>query len=457
MPESRDPVYPVLLAGGMGTRLWPVSRQLYPKQLVRFIGKESLVQATIKRLIPLVDPRNIRIVCGREHAHEIARHMRDVGVPPESGMIKEPCGRNTAPAILLAVLTVLKEVDDAILCIFPADHVIRNVGAFHEKAAAAIELAKKGYIVTFGIKPHYPETGYGYIEGADPIAEGALRIKRFVEKPDPATASQYVAAGRFYWNSGMFTFKASVMKAEFCRLQPELLTRMVEMVAGDGAPSLESYRRLENISIDYAVTEKTAKGVVLPSDFGWSDIGSWKSLYDFIAKDDHRNVALGDIIARNTSDSFIMGQSRLVAVNNIRNLAVVETADAVFVSDLERSRDVKSIVEELKAAGRQEYYQHGTVYHDWGSITTLEHGKSYAVDRLEILPGFTMAPAGDSESILHLVVVAGRVTVTAADQPHALKTGESTVVSGKDRVRVENSADRPASVIRVKLNGAGTP
>ena len=286
MNKKFERVYPVLLAGGTGTRLWPVSRQLYPKQLVKFIGEDSLVQITIKRLTSLLDPKNIRIVCGEEHVHETARHMEEIGIKSNGKIIGEPCGRNTAPAILLAVFYVLKKEKDAILCIFPADHVIKDIKGFHTKLESAIRLAESDYIVTFGIKPHYPETGYGYIEGTQQVAEGALKIKRFVEKPDARTAKDYVTAGNYFWNSGMFTFKASVILEEFKRHQPEIFQSMQEMVVKKDRVTYQEYGKLPDISIDYAIMEKTVKGVVLPSEFGWSDIGTWKSLYEFLPKGD---------------------------------------------------------------------------------------------------------------------------------------------------------------------------
>ena len=227
MTESASSVYAILLAGGTGTRLWPVSRQLYPKQLVKFIGDDSLVQSTIKRLSPVMDSEKVRIVCGEQHYHETARHMQGIGMQADGKIICEPSGRNTAPAILLAVLHILNVEKDAVLCVFPADHVIGNIERFHERLAAAIRLANRGDIVTFGIKPHYAETGYGYVEGDAAVSEGALRVKRFVEKPDRKTAQQYIKAGNFFWNSGMFAFKASVIMDEFRTWQPDLLDTII--------------------------------------------------------------------------------------------------------------------------------------------------------------------------------------------------------------------------------------
>ncbi|MGD2028628.1 MAG: mannose-1-phosphate guanylyltransferase, partial [Desulfobacterales bacterium] len=241
-------VYPILLAGGSGTRLWPVSRELYPKQLVKFMGNDSLIQSTIQRLISSLDVENIRIVCGKEHVHEIARHVEEIGIRTDEKIIAEPCGRNTAPAILLAMLHILNRENDAVLCIFPADHVIRNAHAFHEKLLSSIRLAEMEFIVTFGIQPDYPETGYGYIEGADEIEEHALLVKRFVEKPDIETAKRYIEAGNFFWNSGMFTFKASVMMKELTLHQPELLKEMEQLDLSGNMVSQKDYERLPNIS-----------------------------------------------------------------------------------------------------------------------------------------------------------------------------------------------------------------
>jgi len=234
MADSAGNVYAVLLAGGTGTRLWPVSRELYPKQLVKFIGNDSLVQSTIKRLAPLLDLENVRVVCGEQHYHEIARHIKDIGISSQGKVIQEPSGRNTAPAILLAAFYLRHTVPDGIMCVFPADHVIGNIAAFHERLGAAIALAEQGYIVTFGIKANYPETGYGYIEAGGAVSESALRVKRFVEKPDRPTAEKYIDAGNFFWNSGMFAFKVAVVLEEFKKYQPQMLAAMEDIFAAGG-------------------------------------------------------------------------------------------------------------------------------------------------------------------------------------------------------------------------------
>ena len=453
MNKKFDRVYPVLLAGGTGTRLWPVSRQLYPKQLAKFIGEDSLVQATIKRLASLLDPENIRIVCGEEHAHETARHMEEIGIKSNGKIISEPCGRNTAPAILLAAFYVLKNEKDAILCIFPADHVIKDENGFHAKLESAIRLAERDYIVTFGIKPHYPETGYGYIEGAREVAEGALKIKRFVEKPDRQTAKDYLTAGNYFWNSGMFTFKASVILEEFKRHQPGIFQSMAKMVVKKDRVTNQQYEQLPDISIDYAIMEKTAKGVVLPSEFGWSDIGSWKSLYEFLPKGDYNNVIDGDVIARNTQNCFILGRDRLIATNYIKNMVVVETPDSVFVSDLDNSRDVKSIVENLQAGGRREYRQHTTVSQPWGNTTLLEKQNDYTVKRVDIYPGASAELEQEPLKIKHLSVISGSGRFESASGKRRLKKGQTILVSANEALKIENPGEEPLCVIEIEMDG----
>jgi mannose-1-phosphate guanylyltransferase/mannose-6-phosphate isomerase len=449
MIHSHLPVYPVLLAGGSGTRLWPVSRELYPKQLVRFIGDDSLIQSTIRRLSPVLESSRVKIVCGREHSLEISRHIESIGISATGNVISEPCGRNTAPAVLLALFEILRNESDAILCIFPADHVIQDIDSFHGKLASAICLAAADYIVTFGIRPGYPETGYGYIEGKTPISEGALSINRFVEKPDLQTARHYVDAGNYFWNSGMFAFKASVMAEEFKAFQPELYDQIKTLAAASGPLPLEGYQLLPNISIDVAVMEKTQKGAVLPSDFGWSDIGSWKSLYDFLPKDENQNVFNGDVIINDSHHCFVMGHERLIAANHLNNVVIVETPDSIFVSDIENSRDVKSIVTALKEKGRWECQQHTTASKPWGSLTSLETKDRYRVGRLIVYPGSTViVQAGPSESKT-LVIAGGLAGATLGPESRMLQAGESLYLAPDKQAVIENDRSDPLVMIQI--------
>ena len=451
MGDMADNVYAILLAGGTGTRLWPVSRQLYPKQLVKFIGDDSLVQSTIKRLSPVLNAESVRIVCGEQHFHETARHMQDIGLQPDGKIICEPSGRNTAPAILLAVLNILQAEGDAVLCVFPADHVIGDINQFHERLREAIRLADQGRIVTFGITPHYPETGYGYVEGGKAVSKDALAISRFVEKPDMKTARKYIQAGNFFWNSGMFAFKASVILKEFQEHQADLLARMKTMTDGAKTIARKDYDQLPNISIDYAIMENTDLGVVLPSDFGWSDIGSWKSLYDFLPKDDESNVIDGDVISNDTRGCFIMGRDRLIATNHLENMVVVETPDSIFVSDVDHSRDVKSIVARLKEKGRKEYHQHRTIHFPWGSQTLLEQKEGYAVYRLLVYPQSTLQVEVGDTAFMHLVATKGTANVGIGGKIQDLNQGRALTLSKPGSVNIDNQSDEPIWLIQVQL------
>jgi mannose-1-phosphate guanylyltransferase/mannose-6-phosphate isomerase len=449
MTDKATAVYAVLLAGGVGSRLWPVSRELNPKQLAKLAGKDSLIQTTVKRVLPVAAPEAIRIVCGQEHFHEVSRHLREIGVPPDGRIISEPCGRNTAPAILLAVLSILQKENDAIVCVFPADHVIGNEPVFHDRVRNAVLLADNGHIVTFGITPHYPETGYGYIQGGEKLPFGALKARRFVEKPDLETARNYIEAGNFFWNSGMFAFRASLILNEFDRYQSELLNSMKRLDMSAARCSAEDYGRLPSISIDYAIMENTERAAVLPSDFGWSDIGSWKSLYDFLPKNQDANVIEGDVMANDTRNCFIMAHDRLIATNRIESLVVVETPDAVFVSDLEYSREAKRIVGQLKERGREEHRYHRTLHHSWGTDTLLEKARDYNVHRLVIYPGSICTAPDEPALMRQWTAVGGGGRISKGREAQNFSNGVTVRAVPGETVSIENRDDQPLVVIQL--------
>lgn len=450
MADGNVDVYALLLAGGSGTRMWPVSRQLYPKQLVSFLGADSLVQSTVKRLAPVIAGDHVRVVCGREHVEETVRHLQQVGFSPDGCIISEPCGRNTAPAILLAVMHIRDQVAaDPVVCVFPADHVIRDNRKFHDKIATAVELAREGHIVTFGIQPTYPETGYGYIEAGDPVGRGGQQVRRFVEKPRLEVARQYLRSGNFFWNSGMFAFKVSVILEAFIHLQPVLYEQMGRIVSSAQTASLEAYCRLPNVSVDYAIMEKTDNCVVVPSNFGWSDIGSWKSLYDYCEKDGHGNVISGDVIFNETENCFIMAHDRLIAANYLRNLVIVETPNSVFVSGMENSREVKSIVEHSKAKGRKEFQQHRTVHHHWGSICELDRRQALGVERLELYGGAKLVIRAGKEQT-HLYVIGGEINVKLQGKEAVVPDGGSWDLPSGATGQVANLKNSPVTLIVVK-------
>jgi len=449
--EKKDHIFPVLLAGGSGTRLWPVSRELYPKQLVNFIDEDSLVQGTIRRLAPVLDRENVRIVCGQEHFSETGKQLSELGMRPEDKIIPEPCGRNTAPAILLALLNILREDADATLFVFPADHVIRDVDRFHDHLNRAASLADQGFIVTFGIKPTYPETGYGYIEGRDAVDRRALSIERFVEKPDRDTAAAYIRAGNFFWNSGMFAFKGRVMADEYRRLAPDMLQTMKALL-DKGRPIKEAeYQRLPNISFDCAIMENTSQGVVLPSDFGWSDIGSWKSLYDFLPKDADNNVIGGDVVVQHATNCFILGHDRLIAANHIDGVVIVETPDSVFVSDLEHSRDVKEIVGTLKHQRRREYKKHNAENHPWGRSTLLEDKDDLKIVKRYITPGSTYRESFRGDLLWHVLVVEGRGVFMLNGRRVSVERGYSESVVNPVRMSLENTSQAPLLILETRV------
>jgi mannose-1-phosphate guanylyltransferase/mannose-6-phosphate isomerase len=440
MTADNSMIFPVILAGGSGTRLWPVSRDQAPKQLAEIGGKGSFLQETIQRLHPALCLDNVRVVCGKAHCDESSAHLAAIGLTTDKKIIGEPVGRNTAPAILLAVLKILEQASimDALFFILPADHVIGDVTQFHARIHKATHLAQKGYLVTFGIQPDYPETGYGYIEARKPVPGGGLAIERFVEKPDMETARSYIETGGFFWNSGMFAFMGSAILNEFKRFEPDMLAKMKAIVTQGEPFAVAPYQDLPSISFDVAIMEKTSKGVVLPSDFGWSDIGTWSSLYDYMPKDEDGNVLAGDAILYNTKNSLIIAKSRLVAVNDISDTGIVETADAVFVSSLESSRNVKDIVSILKQQNRREYQVHLLETHAWGSIQYLEKTDELLVAKLLVKTNAAYRKNPHQPGRWHICLLSGDAQIDHAGKQHTLQPGNSLSLDVQSEVTIRN-------------------
>ena len=444
---SKLKLHAIILAGGSGTRLWPLSREEYPKQFSNIIGTDSLLQSTYKRLLHHFGQENISVVVGDNHKFEVNRHLKEININKSENIITEPLGRNTAPAILYGTLKILSNVDDALIFVFPADHVIEDAKAFETAIQGADLLAHEGFIVTFGIKPQYPETGYGYIEGGDPIEEGGFRIKRFVEKPDKEKATEYMNSGNYFWNGGIFAFKASTILDEFREHAPEI----VELLKSDNNIDETIYSKLPNISFDYAIMENTDRGAVLPVSFKWSDVGSWKSVFDFLPKENNNNVLKGDVVTRNSKNCLIQGDRRLIVANGLSDIAVVDTDDAVLISHIDHSSNVKSIVNELKENGRQESLSHHIVNKPWGYYLNLNTDDGYKVKKIVVNPGCKLSLQKHEHRSEHWIVSKGTANVINGDDTVIVKEKGSVFIPQQNVHRVENIGDTPLHIIEVQF------
>jgi mannose-1-phosphate guanylyltransferase/mannose-6-phosphate isomerase len=457
---------PVILSGGSGTRLWPLSRELYPKQLLPLVGKGTMLQETLARVADVEDVGSPIVVCNESHRFLVAEQVQEMGAHPQA-IVLEPVGRNTAPAVAVAAMAAVADLPDRnaadpLLLILPADHVIRNVQAFRAALAVGRKAAEEGKLVTFGVVPTKPETGYGYIRraGGPSSASGgfgpAYPIAQFVEKPDLATAKGYVESREYFWNSGMFLFRASTVLDELRSLAPTIYDACAQ--AFTAAKRDLDFTRLPakefgacpSDSFDYAVMEKTKHGVVVPLDAGWSDVGSWSALHEAIPGDHDGNVRIGDVLTADAQGCYLQSTSRLVAAVGLKDHVVVETKDAVLVAPKNRVQDVKELVGQLKKQGRYETSLHREVFRPWGSYDSIDSGQRFQVKRLTVKPGASMSLQLHHHRAEHWIVVAGTARITRGEETFLLEENQSTYIPLGTKHRIENPGKIPLHIIEVQ-------
>ena len=442
---------PVLLSGGSGTRLWPLSREAYPKQFLPLAGDDTMVQATWRRVEALADLAPI-VVANEEHRFLVAEQLRQVGAPVPA-ILLEPVGRNTAPAIAAAALQAMAGGADPLLLVLPSDHVVRDVAGFQRAVREASSAAEAGALVTFGIVPDAPETGFGYIQAE--AGDGLRQVLRFVEKPDAATARSYLDAGGYYWNSGMFLFRASRYLEELARFRPDIVdaVRAAHVAARHDGDFVrldkDAFSACPSDSIDYAVMEKTADAKVLPVDIGWNDVGSWSALWDVAERDADGNAHHGDVIAVDSRNSYAYAQ-RLVALVGVDDIVVVETDDAVLVARKDKVQEVKQVVARLKQEQRSQAVLHREVHRPWGSYDSVDNGGRHQVKRIKVKPGAALSLQMHHHRAEHWIVVSGTAKVTRGDETLLLSENESTYIPLGVKHRLENPGKVPLELIEVQ-------
>jgi mannose-1-phosphate guanylyltransferase/mannose-6-phosphate isomerase len=456
MAQKAGSIVPVILSGGSGSRLWPLSRKALPKQLLALAGPDTMIQATVGRARDEGFAAPI-IIAGQDHRFIIAEQLRAAGVG-NARIILEPAGRNTAPAAAVAALKVIEDDPEGLILLMPSDHVVGNPKAFQEAVALAAAAARTGALVTFGIKPAAPETGYGYIKAGVELGgvKGAFKVERFVEKPDRATAEKYLASGEYFWNSGMFLFSARAFLAEMERLEPGMLNFCRDAIA-------HAHRDLDFIrlgevaflacpsqSIDYAIMERTNHAAVVPADMGWSDVGSWQSLWEISPRDGDGNSILGDVVVQQAANSYIRSEGPLVAAVGVEDLVVVATKDAVLVSHRSASQNVKKIVEQLEAKSRDHHIYHTVVHRPWGSYESVDSGSQFQVKRITVKPGAKLSLQMHHHRAEHWIVVSGTAMVTCDDREFLLRANESTFIPQGSRHRLENPGKVLLQLIEVQ-------
>ena len=454
-------LYPVIMAGGSGTRFWPLSRQLFPKQLLRIMGEDTLIQQTMRRVVCASAPNRVLISTNPAQAESIRVQLSEWKEALAENFVLEPEGRNTAPAIALAALELVRRDPDAIMLVVPADHIVTGQRAFDAAVSLAATLAEQDYLVTFGIKPIRPETGYGYIRPNLKMTLGTERrlkghpVSRFVEKPNATKAAEYLKAGNYYWNSGMFVWRAATILDEIRRHQPALslgIERIGQLIqAGATRQAIDdAYRALTPVSIDTGVMERSKKAAIVPVSFQWSDVGSWGSLDEVAPKDKGGNVVIGRVVDIGSRRSIVYGDRRLVATIGLTDMVVVDTPDATLVCPKSRAQDVKQLVEILKKQNAPEHLEHLTVQRPWGSYTILEEGLGYKVKRVTVKPGGRLSLQLHHRRSEHWVVITGTARVTRGEEVFDLKVGHSTEIPIETPHRLENPGQETLHIIEVQ-------
>jgi len=446
-------IVPIILSGGSGTRLWPLSRKLHPKQFINLVNETTLFQDTILRL-----PKDVAeplIICNEEHRFLAAEQLREIGKKTK-GIILEPEGRNTAPAVALAALQFINKGEDPILLVLSADHLIKNIEAFHQSITIATELAENNKLITFGIVPDKAETGYGYIEANINNTDDYYSIKSFTEKPSQKNAKKYLDSGNYLWNSGMFMFKASVFLSELEKFEPEILSACKKSCTTKNIDSdfiridNDAFHQCPNESIDYAVMEHTKNGVVVPLDANWSDVGSWSSLWDIKTKDNNDNVSKGDVFLEDVNNTYTYSSNRLVSVIGVSNLVIVDTQDALLVADKQQTHNIKKIVARLNNDKRSEVDSHRKVFRPWGYYDLVDSGEGFQVKRIVVNSGAKLSLQKHKYRAEHWVVVKGVALVTCGDKIFELVENQSTYIPQGSIHRLENHQDIPLEIIEIQ-------
>ncbi|WP_460100089.1 mannose-1-phosphate guanylyltransferase/mannose-6-phosphate isomerase [Sessilibacter sp. MAH4] len=449
---------PIILSGGSGTRLWPYSRSLHPKQFLSLVSNHTMIQETLLRTKGLSFVEEPWIICNKEHRFTVAEQLREIGLG-QAGIILEPVGKNTAPAIALAALQLLSVGNDSPMLILPADHVIKDIGAFHKAIEVARECALSGYLVTFGIVPSSPETGYGYIKkgtAAGGFSDSAYKVDRFVEKPSIEIAKDYVSSGSYFWNSGMFLFRPSRYLAElekhnpeivlYCRKALELAQADLDFIRVDKG----LFEQCPEDSIDYAVMEKTESALMVTLDAGWSDVGSWSALWEVSEKDSSGNTLKGDVVAEDATGCFVQADNKLIAIVGVDDLVIVDTDDSLMVASKNRVQDVKKIVSMLKTQNRPEATVHRKVYRPWGYYDSIDSGDRFQVKRIVVNPGAELSLQMHHHRAEHWIVVSGTALVVNGDTETILTENQSTYIPIGQIHQLKNPGSIPLELIEVQ-------